>query len=115
MPALAVTMPAEDGGRHSNVKIEGQHSCLLNKGLTNATANLNLDVLRQEKESWNCTVMIKYKYVPEILKGKLREGKLETGIWWEETSPLKLPGLNCTLYSMIRTLQTVRQQFVKIP
>lgn len=46
MPVLAGDMPAEEGGRHSNVGTEGQHSCLLNKGLTNATANLNLDALR---------------------------------------------------------------------
>lgn len=50
----------------------------------------------------------------EILEGKLLKRKLETGILWGETSPLKLHGLNCTLYPMIRTLQTVSQQFAKI-
>lgn len=110
VPVLAGNMPAEESGRYSNIGIEGQHSCLLNKGLTNAPANLNLDLLRQEKESWNCSVMMKYKCVPEILKGLL-ERKLETGIWWGKTSGLKLHGINSTLYPMIRTLQSVSQQF----
>lgn len=46
VPVLTGHMPPEKVGRRSNVSIEGQHSYLLNKGLTNATANLNLDVLR---------------------------------------------------------------------
>lgn len=76
-------MPAEESGRYSDIGIEGQYSCPLNNGLTNAPANLNLDLLRQEKEKWNCFVMMKYKRVPEILKGLL-ERKLETGIWLGE-------------------------------
>lgn len=58
--------------------------------------------------------MMKYKYVPEILEGKLPEVKLETGIWQGETSPLKLHGPNCTSNPVMRTLQTVSQQFAKI-
>lgn len=49
----------------------------------------------------------KYKYVPEIL-----EGKLERGTW--EISPLKLHGLNCILYPMIRALQTVCELKVRV-
>lgn len=50
LPVPAANMPAEEGGRHSNVGTKGLHSCLLYKGLTNATANLNQDVLNQVRK-----------------------------------------------------------------
>lgn len=83
--------------------------CLLSRGSTSVTANLNVHVLSEQKESLsgNCCVMTKYQYVPEIL-----EGKLENGRW--DTSPLKLHSLNYTLYPMIRAFQTVCELKIRV-
>lgn len=76
---LAGNMPAEEGGRHSNVRTEGQHSCLLNKGLTNATANLNFGCFKVRKRKRELLCDDEIQICARDTRGEVTRG--EVGNW----------------------------------